>query len=72
MPQKQSNGQYLYSNDKQTNSILNQINSISLDPNKVVIKKDEKNGQMLVGSTLGGVFNNPFVFKNDKVVYEQQ
>jgi hypothetical protein len=43
-----------------------------LDPNKVVIKKDEKNGQMLAGSTLGGVFNNPFVFKNDKVVYEQQ
>jgi len=27
---------------------------------------------MLAGSTVGGVFNNPFAFKNDKVVYEQQ
>ena len=36
-----------------------------------MIKKDEKNGQMLAGSTVGGAFNNPFAFKNDKVVYEQ-
>jgi hypothetical protein len=43
-----------------------------LDPSKVVIKKDEKNGQMLAGSTVGGVFSNPFAFKNDKIVYEQQ